>query len=231
MKCLYWNLRGLANSPTKLALKKLLSKYKPDVCFISEPWMLVSDLSPRWLLNLGLKVFCVNDRNSLIPNLWCLCPIHLSPNLISVDDQQISIQIDISGKPFGFTGVYASTCYIKRRQLWSAISNIQTQHKLSWCCIGDFNTILGSHEHQGSHTPARLPMLDFQQWSDVNNLFHLPTRGSAFTWTNGRRGRNNTRKRLDRSIVNQLMIDNCESLSACTLTKLRSDHFPILFEL
>jgi len=101
---------------------------------------------------------------------------------------------------------------------------------MSWCCIGDFNTILGSHEHQGSHAPARLPMLEFQQWSDSHNFFHLPTRGSAFMWSNGRRGRNNTRKRLDRAIVNQQWIDNCVSLSVNTLTKLRSDHFPILLE-
>lgn len=73
MKCvLYWNLRGLANSPTKLALKNLLVKFKPGLCFIAEPWMSVSHLSQRWLHNLNPKVFAVNTRNNLNPNLWCL---------------------------------------------------------------------------------------------------------------------------------------------------------------
>jgi hypothetical protein len=73
-------------------------------------------------------------------------------------------------------------------------------------------------------------MLDFQNWSDNNNLVHLHTRGAKFTWSNGRRGRNNTQKRLDRVIVNQDLINSCQSFNVCTLTKLRSDHFPLLFD-
>lgn len=81
MKCFYWNIRGIANSPSKLALKKLIIKFKPDLCFISEPWMEVSRLSARWLSNLGLKVLCVNDRQELKPNLWCLCSININPSI------------------------------------------------------------------------------------------------------------------------------------------------------
>jgi hypothetical protein len=126
--------------------------------------------------------------------------------------------------------VYASTCYIKRRNPWSVLSNIQNQYNLPWSCIGDFNTVLGSHEHKGIHEPARLPMNDFQHWSDSNNLIHLHTKGAAYTWSNGRRGRNKTQKRLDRVIVNHDWINACQTINVCTLTKLRSDHFPLLFE-
>jgi len=181
MKCFFWNLRGLANSPTKLALKKLLVKFKPELCFLAEPWMSISNLSPRWLYNLGLKVCAINNRGSLLPNLWCLCSINISPTIINVDDQQITIQVDVKGKPFGITVVYASTCYITRRNLWSAISLIHSQFNIPWSCIGDFNTILGSHEHQGKHEPTRLPMSDFQTWSDSNNLIHLHTKGTFLT--------------------------------------------------
>ncbi|MCI64921.1 hypothetical protein A2U01_0086179, partial [Trifolium medium] len=27
-------------------------------------------------------------------------------------------------------------------------------------------------------------MEEFQQWTDLNNLVHLPTRGAEFTWAN-----------------------------------------------
>jgi len=230
MKCFYWNLRGLSNYPTKLALKKLLVKFKPELCFTSEPMMPINNLSPRWLHNLGVKVCAVNNRGSLLPNLWCLYSSQLSPTIINIDDQQFSIQVDLEGKSFGVTTLYASNCYIKRRQLWSAISHIQNHHKMPSSCIGDFNTILGSHEHKGIHEPARLHMTEFQQWSDLNNLVHLHTRGVSFTWSNGRRGRNNTQKRLDRVLVNQDWINVCQSSSVSTLTKLRSDHYSLLFE-
>jgi hypothetical protein len=204
MKCLYWNVRGLANSPTKLALKNLITINKPDFSFISEPWMNLSRISQSWWNRLGLKVFAVNSRNNLLPNMWCAI--------------------------FGFTAVYASTYYLSRRSLWTNITSIQTQHPIPWCCIGDFNTILGAQEHKGSTTPARTPMLDFQDWSNSNNLLHLPTQRAFYTWSNGRRGRHATLKRLDRAICNIDWINACSTVKVSTLTKLRSDHFPILLE-
>jgi len=35
--------------------------------------------------------------------------------------------------------------YIRRRNLWSTLSNTKNQHNMPWC-IGDFNTTLASHE-------------------------------------------------------------------------------------
>ena len=64
MKCMFWNLRGLANSPTKLTLKKLLVKHKLDLCFVSEPWMNINKFSLSWLNRLGMKLFCVNNRGN-----------------------------------------------------------------------------------------------------------------------------------------------------------------------
>ncbi|KAK2443571.1 hypothetical protein QL285_014660 [Trifolium repens] len=227
---MYWNIIGLANPSSKLALKNLILESKPDVCFIVEPWMNVNRLSQRWVHRLGLKLFAVNNRPNNSPNLWCFCSLSLNPTLLNVDDQHISITVDMEGKTFGIAAVYASTCYLRRRNLWIALSQIQSQHLLPWCFLGDFNTILGSHEYRGNSFPARLPMSEFKNWTDTNNLIHLQTHGSFFTWANGRRGRHYTQKRLDRVICNHEWFDNCNSVNVSTLTKNKSDHFPILFE-
>lgn len=50
-------MRGIANSPTKLDLKRLILVNKPDFVFIYEPWMDVDNFSVRWLHRLGLKFF------------------------------------------------------------------------------------------------------------------------------------------------------------------------------
>jgi hypothetical protein len=102
---------------------------------------------------------------------------------------------------------------------------------LPWVCIGDFNTTLGSHEVRSNHVPAKLPMDEFAAWSDSINLLHLPTKGTQFTWINGRQGRNCTEKRLDRALCNQAMINNCASISCSTLAKHKSDHFPLLLDI
>lgn len=117
MKCFFWNLRGLANSPTKLALKKLLVLHKPDICFIAEPWMNISKFSKLWLDRLGMKICCVNNRGSLLPNLWCFCSKSISPVLVNVDEQQITLHIVVNSKSFCVTGFYASNCQLKRKEL------------------------------------------------------------------------------------------------------------------
>jgi hypothetical protein len=230
MKCLYWNVRGLANSPTKLALKKLILDNKPVLCFVYEPWISVDRISISWLNRVGMKIIAVNNRGSLLPNLWCLCSIHLNPVILAINDQLISISLNVGGISFGIAAIYASTCYIKRRELWSNLSSLVNQYPIPWSFIGDFNTILGAHEHRGNCAPVSTPISDFQNWTNNLNLIHLPTHGAFFTWANGRRGRQYTQRRLDRVICNQAWINVCSSVNVSTLTKNNSDHFPLLFD-
>jgi hypothetical protein len=230
MICLYWNIRGLANSPSRLALQNLILQHKPHIILISEPWLLFEKFPRFWFHRLHFKLFALNDRNSLDPNLWCLCLNHLNPDIISITDQQVSFSLHDNNVTFCISAIYASTNYIHRRHLWQTLENIHNQHNLPWCAIGDFNTILGSHENRGSTPPARTPMLDFSEWSNNNCFFHLPTRGMQFTWSNGRGGRRFTERRLDRVICNQAWLDMCSSLNVSTLSRLKSDDFPLLLD-
>jgi hypothetical protein len=57
MKTLYWKIRGLANPPSRLALKRLIIVNKPDIVLISEPWMDIDKFPTLSLSRLGLKIF------------------------------------------------------------------------------------------------------------------------------------------------------------------------------
>jgi hypothetical protein len=208
----------------------MVSQHNPDVILLSEPWMNVNDLPRRWLLTLNLKVFALNSRPNLLPNLWCLCKISLNPTILALADQHVSFTITDHDKTFAISAIYASTNYLTRRNLWNELNLLQSQHDLPWCFMGDFNVILGAHEYRGSFSPARLPIEDFQQWTDNFNLIHLHTRGAEFTWNNGRGGNRYTEKRLDRAICNQAWLDSCCSSSVTALTRVRSDHFPLLLD-
>ena len=63
MKGMFWNIRGLANSPFKLALKRLITTHKSDIFFVVEPWMKYSSFSSFWLQRLGFKLFAMNNGN------------------------------------------------------------------------------------------------------------------------------------------------------------------------
>lgn len=82
------------------------------------------------------------------------------------------------------SAVYAATSYIVRRQLWNDLSNLQQAYPAPWCFIGDFNSVLGAHEHKGRCLPLRIPCEEFRSWSDVSRLIHIDTRGSNFIWSN-----------------------------------------------
>jgi hypothetical protein len=155
----------------------------------------------------------------------------MNPVILASDAQHVTFTVTEKDKTLAFSTIYASTNYQTRRTLWNNLNTLQSQHDLPWCFIGDFNVILGAHEHRGRTPHARLPMEDFKQWPDSNNLIHLPTSGAAFTWENGRGGCRHTDKRLDRVIYNQSWLDLCHSLSVSTLTKHTSDHYPLLLNL
>jgi len=230
MKIIYWNIRGLANSPSKLALYRLISLHKPDFILIAEPWMKFDNFPSSWLNRLGIKLFSCNLRENILPNLWCFCTNYINPIVLDKDDQQVSFSFMLDNKEFFMSAIYASTNHIRRRNLWQKLSLLQSNHDAPWCFIGDYNVILGAHEYCGHSSPARLPMEEFQTWTDNHNLLHIPTRGSEYTWDNRRPCRRHTKKRLDRSICNQNWIDNCSNISCTTLLKTSSDHYPLLLE-
>jgi hypothetical protein len=106
-----------------------------------------ADLPRRWLVNLNLKLFALNTRPNLPPNLWCICKNHLDPVIIAADSQQVTFSILDNDKTIAITAVYANTSYLVRRQLWHNLNVLQSQHALPWSFIGDFNAIIGAHEH------------------------------------------------------------------------------------
>jgi len=231
MRILYWIIRGIANSPSRLALRRLILLHKPDIVCIAEPWMNFAHFPSSWLHRLGFKIFSINERGNLLPNLWRICTLDLYPTIISKDDQQVTFTLPVHNSTFCFSAIYASADHLHRKALWHKLSLLQQQHHLPWAFIGDFNVILESHEHSGRFPPARNPILDFQTWTDNHDLLHLPTRGATFTWDNRISGNRHTKKRLDRTICNQLLLDSCSLISCSTLTKTNSDHYPLLLDL
>lgn len=97
--------------------------------------------------------------------------------------------------------------------------------------IGDYNALLGAHEHRDRGIPNQLSCGDFRDWTDECNLIHLTTKGAFFTWSNGRKGVALTERRLDRVCCNDDWLSSWSEVSRCTLNRSQSGHFPILMTL
>jgi hypothetical protein len=130
MKCIYWNIRSLADSPSRLALQNLILQHKPHIIIISAPWLLFEHFPRHWFIRLHFKLFALNHRNHLDSNLWCLCLNHLNPVILSITDQQISFSIQENNLTYCISAIYASNNYIHKRLLWQTLENIQRQYNL-----------------------------------------------------------------------------------------------------
>ncbi|XP_019460141.1 PREDICTED: uncharacterized protein LOC109359901 [Lupinus angustifolius] len=219
---------GIGNPNTRLVLKNLVLANKPDLLFIAEPKVDFNEIHPSYWSQMNLKLFIVNKRQDLLPSLWGLCNKNVDPIVFGCTDQLISVSMTLNNINFNFAAVYANTNYLVRRKLWDDLHILLSSFAGPWCFVGDFNAIMGTHEHRGSKTPSRIPIIDFKEFSDRETLIHLSTRGSDFTWSNKRRGDALTEKRLDRAICNEGWLNAWNQVSCCTLPRISSDHNPIL---
>ncbi|CAK8570835.1 unnamed protein product [Lathyrus sativus] len=73
---------------------------------------------------------------------------------------------------------------------------------IPWCIFGDFNSILGAHEHRSFSSPSNASILDFRAWVNDSSLIEFPAKSSTLTWHNGRSGSASIERRLDRAFGN-----------------------------
>ncbi|CAI8596840.1 unnamed protein product [Vicia faba] len=64
MKCLYWNIRGVAKASYRLALKRFLKLHNPDFLFIAEPKIDFVKFPKNWIV--GCPMFVLSKKLQLL---------------------------------------------------------------------------------------------------------------------------------------------------------------------
>jgi hypothetical protein len=72
MNVLYWNIRGIGNFESKIALHNLFLSHKPVIIFIAEPKIPFEHVPSWYWHNIGVTKYSLNVRDNLQPNLWAL---------------------------------------------------------------------------------------------------------------------------------------------------------------
>ena len=229
MKILFWNARGLGNSPTRRVLRRMVSRYQPLLLGLSEPFVQLSSIKSSFWKSLRLSPVAVNDRGARKPNIWLLCHQSLQPHLLLATKQQLTISCIFDSVTCIITWVYAKTTATESRQLWDDLFRVKNSFVQGpWLVLGDFNCVLGAHEKRGGILPKAVSCSDFQAMSTSCDLFHLPTKGMPFTWTNKRGVGRLVEMRLDRCLINMSWIDVWCNSDCTTLTRTSSDYCPLL---
>ncbi|KAL8546688.1 hypothetical protein ACS0TY_006424 [Phlomoides rotata] len=148
--------------------------------------------------------------------------------ILHSSDQCILLETIAHSHTWCFGFVHARSTHIPRRDLWV---DITVHVNRSLCVMGDFNVVLGAHERsRGARNPAR-PTQEFMAFMDEAQLHDMDTSGPQFTWVTRRSNQGYMVAHLDRVLVNDGFLDFWHSAAATVLTRISSDHHPILLTL
>jgi len=231
MKIIYWNIRGIGNHDSRLALGELNSAHFPSLVFLAEPMVTLGSV-PGWFWeSIRITKYYANNRGSLLPNLWALWGLDTDFVVRYDSSQCLVLEYVCNDRQIYIAGIYASTNYLLRRQLWAELTGLQNFYVAPWIFVGDFNAILGAHERRGRRLPSSISCNDFHGWTNVNLLLHLDTVAVHFTWYNGRLSSDTVAQRLDRAICNEAWTDFWGATTCTAQDRIHSDHNPLLLKM
>ncbi|XP_019251026.1 PREDICTED: uncharacterized protein LOC109229940 [Nicotiana attenuata] len=128
------------------------------------------------------------------------------------------------------TLVYAKCDRIGRIELWDSLYTMATDMTSHWLVGGDFNVIWDEEEKFGGLPVSLIEVYDFRHCINTCNLTDLGFKGSIFTWWNGRSEDDCIFNRLDRCLGNMELQQSFPGLEITHLSKIGSDHCPMLLK-
>ncbi|XP_075078217.1 uncharacterized protein LOC142164292 [Nicotiana tabacum] len=128
------------------------------------------------------------------------------------------------------TLVYAKCDRTERIELWDMLYAMASDMTVPWLVGGDFNVIWDEEEKYGGLPVFLIEVDDFRHCINTYNLTDLGFKGSIFTWWNGRSEEDCIFKRLDRCFGNNELQQTFPGLEITHLSKIGSDHCPMLLK-
>lgn len=129
------------------------------------------------------------------------------------------------------TGIYGWPTQQEKFRTWALLRSLQSYQRRPWVCFGDFNEVLYAYEKAGRRGCNINQMTVFLEACNICNLEDMSATGVKFTWSNGRRGAANVRKRLEMFLTGADWLDLFPGASFHNLARIASNHSPILCRL
>ncbi|XP_058749040.1 uncharacterized protein LOC131622002 [Vicia villosa] len=125
---------------------------------------------------------------------------------------------------WNFIGIYGFPEEQNKRKTWELLMDLNTLVGEGLICFGDFNDISNNVDKQGGNLRLQAQL----QWSrramEVCNLTEMNFEGYRFTWSNGRKDKENIQCRLDRGLVNPIFLEMFPGSKVTHLPRFGSDH-------
>ena len=125
---------------------------------------------------------------------------------------------------WAFIGVYGPNLNKRLRLMWEELTGLISWWDLPWCLGGDFNIICFPSERLGAASYSRA-MYGFSDFISLHRLMDIPMKGGLYTWSN-----TSSASRLDWFLLSPLLADHYTQFTQKRMSRVLSDHFPILLE-
>lgn len=157
---LFWNIRGVGNSPSIRRLKKLVISMNISVIALQEPKIQGSNIE-----DLCRKLNFREGFSNISNKIWIMWKHTWDVKMISNSEQLLSVEVkhDSFREPILFSCVYAKNLIEERKFLWEEIVFVSQMGYNQWIVGGDFNVILRQDEKKGGNVSNRDAILDFHQ--------------------------------------------------------------------
>ncbi|WOK98726.1 hypothetical protein Cni_G07438 [Canna indica] len=230
MKCISWNIRGALKKGALAFLWNMVKNNNVDLLILQETHLISSEADDfifRYRRNWKGEFYQSTGRSGGIIILWRKSAMEI--RCIHKNDQGINgVAKCTDGSVFIISGVYASTNYRKRKQLWDFLSEVNTEH-IPWLIIGDMNCIREGNEKMGGREfNYNYAVSGCNTFIEEVGLWEDEFSGPQFTWTNNRKRAARIQARLDRVLYSGEWLDKNYVIKVKHLQRLEYDHRPLL---
>ncbi|KAF7811991.1 ribonuclease H [Senna tora] len=206
---LFWSCRGAAGRKFALAFKELKRLHKPDIVFLFETRCngLKGDIA---INKLCFNHKELNDAKGFAGGIWALWTQDINASCLVNHEQFIQLEIENSkGEKWSIIATYANPHLSIRNSVWPVIQEICSNYLFPLIVARDFNENCGHLRAKGWKQPER----------------------PFFTWEGPQRpDQDKLYKKLDRVLCSANWRTNFSDASVKLLTKIHSDHHPILVD-
>ncbi|XP_016437040.2 uncharacterized protein LOC107763116 [Nicotiana tabacum] len=227
MDAIIWNARSVNTMQAFESMITMHRKHHFEFIGILEP-MQQSHKMERYRARIGLAQAVVNVSNKI----WAFIDEIFEVTILYNKTQQLTLILTHTETHVELilTLVYAKYDRIERIELWDSFYAMTSDMTVPWLVGGDFNVIWDEEEKFGGLPVSLIEVDDFRHCINTCNLTDLGFKGSIFTWWNGRSEEDRIFKRLDRCFGNHELQQTFPGLEVTHLSKIGSDHCPMLLK-
>ncbi|CAM8976493.1 unnamed protein product [Rhodiola kirilowii] len=225
MTILAWNCRGLGTPLAIRALQDVVRTSKSPVVGLIET-KATKEKCEQVRVKLGFKsCFSVPARGKS-GGLALLWKAELEVTVLNFSFHHIDFIVH-STAPFRATLFYGAPKATDRTRGWALIRKLKSLSDLPWCLLGDFNEILRYSDTTRNAWRRHTFMIQFRSVLAECNLSEIGFKGSRFTYTNRRKGAEETRCHLDRVVADLKWKEMFPDAFVYHISTFHSDHCPI----